>query len=69
MRENAKLQLVNINACIKLVKICRFVPKILSRKEILAYIKSHKSGTNGKNDVYQAHGGSCQCECIHVYKI
>ena len=31
---------------LNLVKFCKFVPKILSRKDVLVSIKGHYSGTN-----------------------
>ena len=46
MCNNDKLDLVNINAYINLVKFCQFVFKILSGNDILAKIKGHYSGTN-----------------------
>ena len=47
MCNNPNLDLVNMIAYINnLVKFCPFVLKILNRNEILAYTKSHNSGTN-----------------------
>ena len=43
---NSKLDLVNMNAYIKLVKICQEVLKILIGNKILTLIKGHDSGTN-----------------------
>ena len=43
---NPNLDLVNVNAYIKLGKFCQFVLKILSGNEILKSIKGHNSVTN-----------------------
>ena len=41
-----KLDLVNMNAYINLVKICPIVLKILKGNQISTLIKGHNSGTN-----------------------
>ena len=41
-----KIDLVNMNSYIILVKICKLVLKILRGNENLAKIKGHNSGTN-----------------------
>ena len=46
MCNNPKLDLVNMNSYIKFGDFCRFVLKILSRKEIFALIMGHNSVTN-----------------------
>ena len=44
--DNPKVDLVNMNANINLVKLCQFVLKILSGNKILVQIKGHNSGIN-----------------------